>query len=92
MRALPEELPRALSEVRAVLDQLAEGALTEQELRLAESELLRRDREARLDPRRRIVELWRGTQPPALSLAELRTLLAPLGTPSHWVVAVEPPK
>lgn len=92
VRALPEELPRALSEVRAVLDQLAEGALTEQELRLAESELLRRDREARLDPRRRIVELWRGTQPPALSLAELRTLLAPLGTPSHWVVAVEPPK
>jgi len=91
VRALPDRLPDAVGRVRGVLDQLARGAVATPELAFALSELARRDASARFDPRRRIVDLWRGELPAAVDVAMLRSAHASLGSGAHWVVTVSPP-
>jgi hypothetical protein len=90
LRALPEDVPEALSRVRSLLERLALGAVTPAESKLAVRELERRDALARLDPRRRIVELWRGARTPEIDLATLRAYHASLRGPAHWIVQVKP--
>jgi hypothetical protein len=89
IRALPRDLPDALARVRALLERLAQGGITAGELKLAEGELERRDTVGRLDPRRRIVELWRNTRSAPLDLGTLRALHAGLRAPAHWIVQVK---
>ena len=89
VRALPEDVPEGVARVRGLLERLSQGAVTPGELKLAEAELERRDALGRLDPRRRIVELWRGARPPAVDLPTLRALHAGFRTPAHWIVQVK---
>jgi hypothetical protein len=89
VRALPQDVPEAVARVRSLLERLAQGGISPGELKLAETELDRRDALGRLDPRRRIVELWRGARPAALDLATLRALHASFRAPAHWIVQVK---
>lgn len=91
VRALPERLEEAVRRARAVFDSLSRGAFGGEDLASAQRELARREEEARFDPRRRIVELWRAEKAPALDLAAVRAALPALGSGSHWVVSVVPP-
>jgi hypothetical protein len=90
IRALPQDLPEGIARVRSVLERMAVGGVTPAEFKFAEAELDRRDALARLDPRRRIVELWRNTRIPPIDLAVLRSIHASLRGPSHWIVQVKP--
>jgi hypothetical protein len=89
VRALPQDVPEAVARVRSLLERLAQGGISPGELKLAETELERRDALGRLDPRRRIVELWRGARPAALDLPTLRALHASFRAPAHWIVQVK---
>lgn len=91
VRALPERLEEAVGRARAVLDGLSRGAFGAEDLASAQRELARREEEARFDPRRRIVELWRAEKGAALDVAAVRAALPALGSGSHWVVSVVPP-
>jgi len=88
--AAPEATePAAVAQVRGLLARLGRGALTAEELALANRELARAELESSLDPRRRIVELWRGAGPPAvLDLNGLRTFHGRLAAGSQAVVYV----
>jgi hypothetical protein len=79
----------AVAHVRGLLARLARGAVSADELALANRELAQAELESSLDPRRRIVELWRGAGPAAaLDLASLRAFHARLGNATQAVVYV----
>ena len=90
VRALPQDVPDALGRVRGLLDRLAQGGITQAELKYAEQELDRADAFGRLDPRRRVVELWRGSRTAPLDLPTLRMIQASLRGASQWIVQVKP--
>ena len=80
----------AVAQVRGLLARLARGSVTAEELALANRELGQAELASSLDPRRRIVELWRGSgQAAALDLASLRAFHARLGSASQAVVYVK---
>jgi hypothetical protein len=76
--------------VRGLLDRLAQGGITQAELKYADQELDRADAFGRLDPRRRVVELWRGSRTAPLDLPTLRMIQASLRGASQWIVQVKP--
>lgn len=90
VRALPERLPDAVGRVRNALDQLARGAVRSDDYAEAARELERLELQARFDPRRRIVDLWRAEPLPQPNLAAVRAAQAGLGSAAHWVVNVVP--
>jgi hypothetical protein len=75
-----------------VLDQLARAGLTTEDSTQARRELARVEASARFDPRRRIVEQWRGARPLDLEPSALRGLAAALGSNFHWVVSEAKPQ
>jgi hypothetical protein len=79
----------AVAQVRGLLARLSRGALTADELGLASREVARAELESSLDPRRRIVELWRGAGAAApLDLGSLRAFHSRLGAATQAVVYV----
>jgi hypothetical protein len=79
----------AVAQVRALLDRLAQGAASAADLSLAEKEQAKLFSTLTLDPRRRIVNLWRGAEAaPPLDLAALRTFQGTLRAENHVVVHV----
>ncbi len=71
--ANPDAAHDAVAQVRGLLDHLARGAATAGDLRYAAERAARIDTAAELDPRRRIVDLWRGSADAAApDLAALR--------------------
>ncbi|HEX6277944.1 MAG TPA: hypothetical protein VFZ53_33100 [Polyangiaceae bacterium] len=92
LAAPPEQREPALARVRALFDRFPAGVATAADVALADRELARADGAERRDPRRRIVELWRGGGPPArLEAARLAKFLAEVGRAGRLVVLVVPP-
>ena len=86
---LPDRTDSAVAQVRGLLQRLAQGAVTEQELKLARRHFEEQELAAALDPRRRVVDLWRGEKraaPP--DLGALRRFLRALRADNHVVVRV----
>jgi hypothetical protein len=82
----------AVTQVRALLDRLGRGATSQEDVILADRELSRAELETSLDPRRRIIDLFRGTAPPStLDLGALRAFQARLVGSHHTVVYVRSP-
>jgi hypothetical protein len=82
----------AVAQVRALLERLSRGAASQEDAILAERELSRAELETSLDPRRRIIDLFRGTAPqPPLDLGALRAFQARLAGSHHTVVYVRSP-
>jgi hypothetical protein len=65
---------QAVRQVRGLLVRLARGSATAEDLVLARRALAQTELEGRLDPRRRLVELWRGSE--SVQELELGTLRA----------------
>ncbi len=84
----------AVAQVRALLDRLRHGALRDEDRARAGAALARARQAASLDPRARIVDLWRGEPPsPAPSLDELRAFAAAsLRDEAFVIVAARPPR
>lgn len=80
----------ALAATRAILDQIASGRADAALMDYGRARLARDDLGARFDPRRRVVELYRGGGPPELSPAAWSRRRAELLSPRHWVVIAEP--
>jgi hypothetical protein len=89
IRASDEEARKAALEVRRVLEHLALSPLSADELAVAQRAAERRTLAASLDPRRRIVDLWRGAPPaPPLSPLSLHAFQATLSPTAQVVVYV----
>ena len=84
----------AVAQVRALLDRLRHGALRDEDRTRAGAALARTKQASSLDPRARLIELWRG-QPssPAPSLDDLRAFAAAsLRDEAFVIVAARPPR
>jgi hypothetical protein len=91
LAAPPEQRDPALARLRALFDRLPSGVATTADIQAADRELARADAAERRDPRRRIVELWRGAPAPSrLDAARLAKFLADLGRAGRLVVLVSP--
>jgi hypothetical protein len=89
IRANDDETRKAVAAVRQVLEHLARGASTTDDVKRADNQQRTYALAGALSPRRRIVDLWRGTtDDPALTLTALRTFQASLGSASQSVVYV----
>ena len=84
----------AVAQVRALLDRLRRGALREEDRTKAAAAIARARLAASLDPRERVVALWRGETPGTVpSLEELRALAASvLHDEGFVIVASRPPR
>lgn len=87
----PEDQPKAISEVRALLTRLAQRSLGAQDLALTREHFLEQARLRELDPRERVARLWTGggvePEPTPSSLAAFcRTAL---DSAAHLVVAAK---
>jgi hypothetical protein len=92
LAAPAEQREPALARIRALFDRFSTGIATTADVTLADRELARADAAERRDPRRRIVDLWRGAGPPArLDAARLAKFLAEVGRSGRLVVVVAPP-
>ena len=81
----------AVAQVRGLLDRLARGAVTPADFEVARKHFEREGSLALLDPRRRVVDLWRGESPRApADLAALRRFLGALRQEAHVVVYLRP--
>jgi hypothetical protein len=91
IHALEGRAKEAVAQVRGLLERLARGAATEQDVQLAERALQKAELHRNLDPRRRIVELWRAApESRPATLASLRRMhQRALSAPSHVVVHVK---
>lgn len=88
-----DTLDAAVAQVRVLLDRLRQGALREDDRARAARSIERARSDAALDPRTRIVDLWRGTtsRPPP-SLETLRSFTAAVvRDESLVIVASRPP-
>lgn len=84
------ERAAALGQVRALVQRLAKGDASEADTELARRHFETRDAERALDPRGRIVELWRGGHSPRAELGSLRRFHQSLGTTKEIVVHAKP--
>jgi hypothetical protein len=84
----------AVAQVRALLDRLRRGALREEDRAKAAGAIARARLAASLDPRERVVSLWRGETPGAVpSLEDLRAFAASiLHDEGFVIVASRPPR
>ena len=77
--------------MRALFDRFPTGVATTADIALAERELAEADAVERRDPRRRIVELWRGAAAPGrLDTGRLVKFQADLGRAGRLVVVLAP--
>jgi hypothetical protein len=92
LAAPPEQRDAALARLRAMLDRFATGIATNADIALADRELARAEATERRDPRRRIVELWRGAGAVArLDTGRFLKFLAEVGRSGRLTVLVSPP-
>jgi hypothetical protein len=84
----------AVAQVRALLDRLRQGALRDDDRARAGAALSRGALASSLDPRARVVDLWRGEPPaPLPSIDDLRAFAAAtLRDESLIIVAARPPR
>src|ERR1019366_4373657 len=82
----------AVAQVRALLDRLRHGALREEDRARAAAALARGKLAGALDPRARVVDLWRGEPPAAVpSIDDLRAFAAAtLRDEAFVIVAARP--
>jgi len=94
VKALPDEIDKAVAQVRALLRRLAQGAARKRDAELAQRHFARLDRTVALDPRHRIVHLWRGrSRKSPADLTSLRRLHSRTFRPEkHVVVLVKAPE
>jgi hypothetical protein len=92
--AADASLDAAVAQTRGLLDRLRLGALRDADRARAAASLARSALAARLDPRARAIQLWRGEAPsPAPSLDELRAFAATsLRDDALVIVAARPPR
>jgi hypothetical protein len=90
LAAPPDVRDQALARIRSLFDRFRTGVATTADVGVAERELLRSDAAERRDPRRRIVELWRGAGALGrLDAAKLVKFQADLGRTGRLVVLVQ---
>jgi hypothetical protein len=87
-------LDACVAQIRALLDRIRQGALRDTDRARAEALLTRARLGSGLDPRERIVDLWRGQAPsPAPSLEDLRLFAsASVRDEDLVIVAARPPR
>ena len=89
IHASDDDARKATLEVRRALDHIVQAPLSNDELAAAQRATEQRTLGASLDPRRRIVDLWRGLPPdPPLSRSSLRAFQATLAGAAQVVVSV----
>lgn len=88
IRAMPEQLGEAIAAVRVALDELGRGQLRPEDVSQASARLAERDAEAHFDPRRRIVDLFRGAGPAKIEIPSIKTALSSFTQSLHWTVSV----
>ncbi|HET9933069.1 MAG TPA: hypothetical protein VFQ35_20340, partial [Polyangiaceae bacterium] len=91
IRAMPEQLSAAIAVVRAGLDELGRGEFTNEAFAQALARLGEREAEERFDPRRRIVDLFRGASAPELDAGSVKSALSSFTMSSQWTVSTAPP-
>lgn len=84
-----DQIAPAVAQVRALLDRLSRGAARADDLEIAQRELGRARQAEELDPRRRIVDLWRGRTQGTPDLQSLRRFQRALAPSEHVVVIVK---
>jgi hypothetical protein len=95
VRALDGKREEAVAQVRGLLERLRVGAATSEDAQLGQLLLQRREAELALNPRGRVLDVWRGTRPqPRLgSLEGLRALhRAAFEGGREVVVLTDPPQ
>jgi hypothetical protein len=96
VRAAESSLDAAVAQVRALLERLRQGAMSTADFERSTAQRDRWDLEASLDPRRRIVDLWRDPRPPspasALSLEAWRAWAASALRDDKLVVVLARPR
>jgi hypothetical protein len=91
VHAAGDALKGAVAQVRGLLDRLARGAVTPADFEIARKHFEREGSLALLDPRRRMVDLWRGESPRApADVAALRRFVGALRQEAHVVVYLRP--
>ncbi|MEP7051097.1 MAG: hypothetical protein ABJB12_12130 [Pseudomonadota bacterium] len=84
-----EDAHKATLEVRRALEHVIQTPLSNEELAAAERAIEQRRLSASLDPRRRVVDLWRGAAPePTLSRVSLRSFQAILASAAQVVISI----
>ena len=86
IRAAGQRVEDAVARVRDALDGWARGGVPVDEARWAAQEHARAEASSRFDPRRRIVDLWRGPRPSEPEAALRGIIASSLSKSSHWVV------
>lgn len=90
LSTLPEQTDAAVAQVRGLLQRLAEGALSAREFDQARAHVERTAVADQLDPRRRMLDLWRGNRSAALpDLGSMRRFLRALRFDGHVIVRVD---
>lgn len=74
IHAIDGKREEAVAQVRGLLERLRAGAATAADARQAGEFLARREMQRQLNPRGRLVDLWRGTSRPAPTLRSLHAL------------------
>jgi len=89
IRASDDDARRAVLEVRRVLERLAQGPLSSEELTTVQRAAERQALAASLDPRRRIVDLWRGAPvAPPIGPTSVRNFQSALSPSAEVVIYV----
>jgi hypothetical protein len=89
VQALDGRVKDAVAELKRLLERLSRGSVSEPELAAARSIFEREELEAQLEPRRRVVDLWRGTRSRALDGAALRKLIRGIRADTMTLVYVK---
>lgn len=88
VRAVDSRIDQAVAQVRGLLARLRAGAATEGDAAWAQDYFARYQAQRQLDPRQRIVELWRGGDAPSGSFDGLRRLHQALLDPEREVIVI----
>lgn len=80
------ERASAVGQIRALVQRLAKAEASEADAELGRRHFAARDAERALDPRGRVVELWRGARPAPSDLGSLRRFHQALGSAKEIVV------
>lgn len=83
------QLPDAIHQSRAILKEVAESGVSQEEFSLAQAELLRQEARVTRTPAGRLVQLWLQQGKVALSREELDAFVRQLGPKEHRVITIK---